>query len=160
MAKKDIKVKIDKEEVKKKGGKFFGEFKEFISRGDVVDLAVGVIIGGAFGKIVTSLVDNILMPLIGLIIGGIDFSDLSIKVKDATVAYGLFIQNVIDFLIVAFCIFLFVKAINKVSRKEKEEKEAEVEETVEEVVASSEDQRNEQIALLKEIRDLLKKESK
>ena len=85
------------------------EFKKFIARGNVIDLAVGVIIGGAFGKIVSSLVDNILMPLIGLIIGGINFSNLAIKIKDTTISYGLFIQNVVDFLIVAFCIFLIVK---------------------------------------------------
>ena len=104
------------------------EFKEFISRGNVVDLAVGVIIGGAFGKIVTSLVDNILMPIIGLIIGGVDFSNLSIKVKDATIGYGMFIQNVIDFLIVAFCIFIFVKAVNKLSKvSKKKEEETKVE---------------------------------
>jgi large conductance mechanosensitive channel len=87
------------------------EFKEFIKRGNVLDLAVGVIIGGAFQKIVSSLVDNILMPLLGLVIGGVDFTNLSIKVLNAEVKYGLFIQNVIDFLIVAFCVFLLVKAI-------------------------------------------------
>ena len=91
------------------------EFKEFISKGNVVDLAVGVIIGGAFGKIVSSLVDNILMPLIGLLLGGVNFSELSFKVKDATVNYGLFIQNIVDFLIIALCVFLIVKAINKMS---------------------------------------------
>ena len=91
------------------------EFKEFISRGNVVDLAVGVIIGGAFGKIVTSLVDNIIMPLVGIIIGGIDFSNLAVNIGRARLEYGLFIQNVVDFLIVAFCIFIFVKAINKIS---------------------------------------------
>ena len=123
------------------------EFKEFISRGNVVDLAVGVIVGGAFGKIVSSLVDNILMPLIGLIIGGVDFSNLSIKVKDATIAYGLFIQNVIDFLIIAFCIFMFVKAINKLSKKDKKEEK-------EEVVVETE------LSVLKDIRESLKKETK
>ena len=142
------KPEIDKNEIKKKGGKFIGEFKEFISKGDVVDLAVGVIIGGAFGKIVTSLVDNILMPLIGLVIGGVDFSGLSFKVKDATISYGLFIQNVIDFLIVAFCIFLFVKSINRM--KEKLERKKEEEKIVEE------EKKDEQIVLLEEIRDLLK----
>jgi len=73
-------------------------FKEFISKGNVLDLAVGVIVGGAFGKIVTSLVDDIIMPIIGLIIGGIDFSGLSLKIGDATVKYGMFIQNVVNFL--------------------------------------------------------------
>ncbi len=125
------------------------EFKEFIKRGNVLDLAVGVIIGGAFQKIVSSLVDNILMPLLGLVIGGVDFTNLSIKVLNAEVKYGLFIQNVIDFLIVAFCVFLLVKAINKIMekaiKKEKEQKKAE------------EKKEDEQVLLLKEIRDLLKK---
>ena len=75
----------------------FKEFKEFISKGNVLDLAVGVIVGGAFGKIVTSLVDDIIMPIIGLIIGGIDFSGLSLKIGDATVKYGMFIQNIVNF---------------------------------------------------------------
>lgn len=119
------------------------EFKEFISKGPVLDLAVGVIIGGAFGKIITSLVDNILMPIVGMIIGGHDFSELSVKVGTATLKYGLFIQNVIDFLIIALCIFLIVKAFNKVSKKKKEEP------------AKPAD-----IALLEEIRDLLKKKNK
>lgn len=126
------------------------EFKEFIKRGNVLDLAVGVIIGGAFQKIVSSLVDNILMPLLGLVIGGVDFTNLSIKVLNAEVKYGLFIQNVIDFLIVAFCVFLLVKAINKIMekaiKKEKEQKKAE------------EKKEDEQVLLLKEIRDLLKKQ--
>lgn len=126
------------------------EFKEFIKRGNVLDLAVGVIIGGAFQKIVSSLVDNILMPLLGLVIGGVDFTNLSIKVLNAEVKYGLFIQNVIDFLIVAFCVFLLVKAINKIMekaiKKEKEQKKAE------------EKKEDEQVILLKEIRDLLKKQ--
>ena len=124
------------------------EFKTFIAKGNVVDLAVGVIIGGAFGKIVTSLVDNILMPVIGAIIGGIDFSGLTAKVGDAKIAYGLFVQNVIDFLIVAFCIFLFVKAINKLtSLKKKEDKK-------EEVAIETE------LSVLQEIRAELKKQNK
>jgi len=89
------------------------EFKEFISRGNVVDLAVGVIMGSAFGKIVTSLVNDIIMPLVGIIIGGIDFTTLSITVKDSKIMYGSFIQNVVDFLIVAVCIFFMVKKIKK-----------------------------------------------
>ena len=144
MAKKEI----NKDELKKKGGKVFSEFKEFISQGNVMDLAVGVIIGGAFGKIVTSLVDNILMPLIGLIIGGIDFSGLSVKVKDATISYGVFIQNVIDFLIVAVCIFFLVRFVNRLTRKNKEE--------AEEVAEVVEEKKDEQVVLLEEIRDLLK----
>ena len=95
MVKKNSKEFTD--EIKEKGGKTFREFKEFISKGNIVDLAVGVIIGGAFSKIVTSLVNDIIMPLIGIIIGGIDFTNLSFKIKDATVSYGVFIQNVLDF---------------------------------------------------------------
>ena len=117
------------------------EFKEFISRGNVLDLAVGVIIGGAFNKIVTSLVDNILMPIIGLILGGINFSGLSFKIKDAEIAYGLFIQNIVDFLIVALCIFVVVKAMSKFKKKEE--------------AAPAEP--SEEILLLREIRDSLKK---
>ena len=131
----------------KKGGGAIKEFKEFISKGNVLDMAVGVIIGGAFGKIVTSLVDNILMPLIGLIIGGLDFSKLSITVKDAEIAYGLFIQNVVDFLIIALCIFLFVKLFSKLKKKKEEEPEKPAEPS-------------EEILLLREIRDSLKKKSK
>jgi len=122
---------------------FVQEFKEFAMKGNVVDMAVGVIIGGAFGKIVSSLVDNIFMPLIGVITGGVDFSSLAITVGEAKVNYGVFIQNIIDFLIIAFCIFLFIKAINKMTRK-KEEPEAPAAPTTEE--------------LLGEIRDLLKKQ--
>ncbi len=145
--------KVEKEDLKKankevqnrlKKGK--SEFKEFIMRGDVVDLAVGVIVGGAFGKIVTSLVNDILMPLIGVLIGGIDFSHLSIDVLDAKIMYGSFIQQVIDFLIVAFCIFMFVKIVTRFTRKE-----AEKEEKTEEI------KKSEEVVLLEEIRDLLKK---
>jgi len=121
------------------------EFKEFISRGNVVDLAVGVIIGGAFGKIVSSLVNDIIMPLVGIIIGGINFTGLTLKVKEATIAYGAFIQNVIDFLIIAVCIFIFVKIINRITNKKEELKEKEV------VVVKSDE-----VLLLEEIRDLLK----
>jgi len=125
------------------------EFKQFIARGNVVDLAVGVIIGGAFGKIVTSLVNDIIMPLIGVIIGGINFTGLTLTVGKATIAYGAFIQNVIDFLIIAVCIFFFVKFINKLSKPKKE-----VKEEVKEV------KKPDDVLLLEEIRDLLKKETK
>ena len=97
--------------------KAFKEFKDFISKGNVMDMAVGVIIGGAFGKIVTSLVNDILMPLIGILTGGIDFTALSAKVGDAEVMYGSFIQSVIDFLIIALCIFFMTKAISKAGEK-------------------------------------------
>ena len=102
---------------------FISEFKEFAMKGNVMDMAVGVIIGGAFGKIVSSLVDDILMTIIGVITGGVDFTTLIAKVGDAELKYGVFIQNIIDFLIVAFCIFLMIKAMNKLNRK-KEEPEA------------------------------------
>ncbi len=92
------------------------EFKEFVMRGNVLDLAIAVIIGGAFGKIIASLVGDILMPLIGLISGGIDFGGLTLTVGNATVKYGSFIQTVLDFILVAFTIFLIVKAANKLRK--------------------------------------------
>ena len=103
------------------------EFKEFIAKGNVMDLAVGVIIGGAFQAIVNSLVNDILMPIIGVITGGIDFSSLSITVGEASVNYGMFIQNIIYFLIVAWVIFLVVKAINKMRRTSEAEAEEKAE---------------------------------
>ncbi|MBR3009619.1 MAG: large-conductance mechanosensitive channel protein MscL [Prevotella sp.] len=134
---------------------FIKEFKEFAMKGNVMDMAVGVIIGGAFGKIVSSLVDDVLMPLVGMLTGGIDVSGLAYKVMlpnpveggeplaGATLKYGAFIQNVIDFLIIAFCIFLMMKAINKLmAKKEEPAPEAPAGPTQEE--------------LLTEIRDLLK----
>ena len=126
--------------------KILKEFKEFISKGNVIDVAVGVIIGSAFSKIVTSLVNDIIMPLIGVIIGGLDFTSLSIKVKDSEILYGSFIQNIVDFLIIAACIFTVVKLMNKFKKPKKEEPV---------IVETPED-----IKLLTEIRDLLKKESK
>ena len=138
------KKNLEKEKIIKEGTKVFSEFKDFISKGNVIDLAVGVIIGGAFGKIVTSIVEDILMPIIGIIIGGIDFSNLSITVGNAVIGYGKFIQNVIDFLIVAICIFFFVKVVKKLNRKK------------EEVI---EEKKDEQIILLEQIRDLLEKQN-
>ncbi len=123
------------------------EFKKFIARGNVIDLAVGVIIGGAFGKIVTSIVNDVLMPLIGVVIGGIDFTGLSFKIGEAEIKYGNFIQNVIDFLIVAFCIFILVKIVNKITHKEEKKEE-------EAVPTKSDD-----VLLLEEIRDLLKEKA-
>src|SRR5689334_3577839 len=102
-------------------GGMFKEFKEFAFKGNVFDLAIAVIIGAAFGKIVTALVDNIFTPLIGLILGGVDFSKLAIKVGDAQILYGAFIQAVIDFIIVAFVLFLIVKGINRTRRKQEAE---------------------------------------
>ena len=122
------------------------EFKEFISRGNVIDLAVGVIIGSAFGKIVTSLVNDIIMPLVGSIMGGIDFTTLSVTINDSKVTYGNFIQNIVDFLIVAICIFFMVKVVNKLNNIHKTKKEEEKKVT-----------KSEEVILLEEIRDLLKK---
>lgn len=130
--------------------KIFAEFKEFIARGNVVDLAVGVIVGSAFGKIVTSLVNDILMPIIGVILGGIDFTNLTLKFKDATIYYGNFIQNIIDFLIVAFCIFIFVKTINAITKKTKKKEEKE----------ETPPAKSDETIILEEIRDLLKKNKK
>lgn len=124
------------------------EFKKFISRGNVVDLAVGVVVGGAFSKIVTSLVDNIIMPLVGIIIGGIDFSSLVLKINDAKIEYGLFIQNIVDFLIVAFCIFMVIKFINKLTKKQEKKEEAKA------------PVKSDEVLLLEEIRDLMKKDIK
>ena len=127
---------------------FIKEFKEFAMKGNVMDMAVGVIIGGAFGKIVTSLVDDVLMPAIGMLTGNVDFSGLAVKIGEgegaAVLKYGMFIQNIIDFLIIALCIFLMIKAMNKVMKK-KEEEPAPAEPSNEE-------------KLLGEIRDLLKKD--
>ena len=120
------------------------EFKEFIKRGNVIDLAIAVVMGSAFSAIINSLVNDILMPLIGILIGGIDFTQISITLGDATIYYGKFIQNIINFLIIAICIFLIVKLMNKFFIKKEEVKE-------EKPVKSDE------VNLLEEIRDLLKK---
>lgn len=134
---------------------FLNEFKEFAVKGNVVDMAVGVIIGGAFGKIVTSVVNDIIMPPIGWLIGGVNFSELkySLPAKEingelveATVNYGAFLQTILDFIIIAFCIFMLIKVINKL-RAKKEEAPAEPE-------AAPEPSNEEK--LLTEIRDLLK----
>jgi large conductance mechanosensitive channel len=135
---------------------FISEFKEFAMKGNVMDMAVGVIIGGAFGKIVTSLVNDVLMPVISLATGGIDFTDLFVNLGEgnyatlaaakeagaAVLAYGQFIQNDIDFIIIAFCIFLMIKAMNKLKKKEEPAPEAPKGPSQEELLA--------------EIRDLLK----
>ena len=137
---------------------FIKEFKEFAMKGNVMDMAVGVIIGGAFGKIVSSLVDDVLMPLVGKVVGGADFTSLFVNLTNDThyetlaaakeagvsvLAYGQFIQNIVDFLIVAFCIFLMLKFINNLNKKE-------------EAPAAPPEPSNEE-KLLTEIRDLLKK---
>ena len=124
------------------------EFKEFAMKGNVIDLAVGVVIGGAFGKIVTALVDSIIMPVVGMLIGGVDFSDLAITLKEATeeaeavtIGYGAFLNTILEFLIIAFAIFLVIKQINRLKR----------EEPVDDTPAEP----SEDIKLLTEIRDSL-----
>ena len=136
---------------------FIKEFKEFAMKGNVMDMAVGVIIGGAFGKIVTSLVNDVIMPVVSLATGGIDFTNLFVNLSDdvkyktlaeaqeagaSVFAYGAFIQNIIDFIIIAFCIFMMIKAMNKMKKKEEPAPEAPKGPTQEELLA--------------EIRDLLK----
>ena len=135
---------------------FIKEFREFAMRGNVVDMAVGVIIGGAFGKIVSSLVADVFMPVLGILTGGVDFKDLKITLAQAvgetpavTLNYGVFIQNVFDFIIIAFAIFMMIKALNKLK---KPVEEAPAEPSVEEVKGPSQEE------LLTEIRDLLKKQ--
>ena len=131
--------------------KLFDEFKAFVMRGNVVDLAVGVIIGAAFGKIVTSLVNDIFMPIIGVLIGNMNFSDLQIKLgtpvegaEQAAIRYGAFIQEIVNFLVIALCIFMVIKVINKLQKKKEEAPAPAPEPTKEEV-------------LLTEIRDALNK---
>lgn len=129
-----------------------GDFKKFVFRGNVIDLAVGVIIGAAFGKVVTSLVNNVLMPPIGLLTGGTDFTNLKIVIKNGTTAeeevaikYGSFIQDTVDFLIIAFCVFLLITLIGKLQRK----KESKEQELIPPAPPAQE-------VLLAEIRDILK----
>jgi large conductance mechanosensitive channel len=122
------------------------DFKAFIMRGNIFDLAVGVIIGGAFGKIVTSLVNDILTPLLGILLGGVNLSDLHWTLGDAPLMYGAFIQSIIDFLIISASIFLFIRFATKFKKQEKAEPPAEPVPTKEEL-------------LLTEIRDLLKKQA-
>lgn len=128
------------------------EFKKFAMRGNVIDMAVGIIIGAAFGKIVSSFVGDIIMPPLGILIGGVDFSDLSITLKEAAdgapavvLAYGKFIQTIVDFTIIAFAIFMGIKGMNKLTHKEEEEK-------------AEEPAKPTQEELLAEIRDLLKEQ--
>lgn len=128
--------------------KLLKEFGEFIKRGNVLDLAVAVVIGAAFGKIVTSLVENIITPLIGIITGGVNISEsLTVNVGSATIKFGAFLQNIIDFLIIAFAIFMVVKAANKAMslRKKKEE------------IKEEAPKKSDEVLLLEQIRDLLKK---
>ncbi|SFE22040.1 large-conductance mechanosensitive channel protein MscL [Peptostreptococcus sp. D1] len=126
---------------------FMKEFKEFAMKGNVLDMAVGVVIGAAFGAIVTALVEKVIMPLVGIIVGGVNISGLAVKVGSANLEYGAFLQAIINFLIIAFSVFAFVKIINTAASKFKKEEEA-----VEEVPAV-----DPQLELLTEIRDLLAK---
>ena len=127
------------------------EFRDFVNRGNVLDLAVGVIIGGAFNKIISSLVNDLIMPVVGILLGGIDFTNLELTIPNflggssaAHLRYGNFIQNVVDFLIVAFCVFIFIRIINKFTAKKEAEK---TEPTTDEKI----------LAVLQEIRDQRKK---
>ena len=117
------------------------EFKEFAMKGSMVDMAVGIIIGAATGKVVSALVDSVIMPVVGVLMGGVDFSNLSIKVGEAAIGYGAFIQAIIDFIIIAFVIFMLLKLINSMKKNSGEEAKTTSEET----------------ELLREIRDLLKR---
>ncbi len=126
------------------------EFKDFAMRGNVVDMAVGIVIGGAFGKIVSSFVADVLMPPIGLLLGGVDFSDLSVQLQAASegvdevmLNYGSFIQTVVDFIIIAFAIFMVVRAMNSMKKKEEE-------------APAAPPKPSEEVVLLQEIRDALK----
>ena len=138
--------------------KFLSDFKAFAMKGNVIDMAVGVIIGGAFGKIVTSLVNDIIMPIMGILIGGINFKDLKWVIKEASadgsvpevvLPYGNFIQNTVDFLIIAFAIFTFISIIQKLANRNKKKEEAAPEPAPVPKIDTKE-------ALLTEIRDLLK----
>lgn len=138
-------------------GKFLSDFKEFAMRGNVIDMAVGVIIGGAFGKIVSSLVNDIIMPAVGILTGGIDFKESKLLLKAAEMngeeivkpevwlTWGMFVQNIVDFLIIAFCIFMAIRVMNRFKKKEEEKPAAPAGPTQEE--------------LLTEIRDLLKQQN-
>ena len=124
------------------GIRMLKDFKEFAMKGNVIDLAVAVIIGGAFGKIITSLVEDMLMPLIGIFMGGVSLADLSLSVGDAVFAYGMFIQNIIDFIIIALLIFLMIRFMKKLEKKKE--------------IKASEPKLTREEELLVEIRDLLK----
>jgi large conductance mechanosensitive channel len=124
---------------------FIEEFKAFAMKGNVIDLAVAVVIGAAFGKIVASLVENIIMPTIGILLGGVDFTDMALKVGDVTITYGVFIQSIFDFTIIAFVIFMVVRALARLQKKQ---------ETVEAVTPV---EPSAEVKLLMEIRDSLRR---
>lgn len=129
-------------------GKFISDFKEFAMKGNIIDMAVGVIIGGAFGKIVSSLVDDVIMPVVGMATGGVDFKKMTYVMNDATINYGMFIQNIVDFLIVAFSIFVALRVIMKFKKKEEAAPEPEPD-----PAPTKEEE------LLTQIRDLLEKQA-
>ena len=137
MKKIDIKETKEIEKIKKEAS----EFKKFISRGNVIDMAVGVIIGSAFSKIVTSLVQDLLMPVIGVVLGGLNFSDLSLKIGSSSVDYGLFVKSIVDFLIISLSIFIMIKIFSKFKRKEEKKEDS---------------KKTEEVLILEDIRDLLK----
>ncbi len=137
MKKNKKKEKLIKKEI--------GEFKEFINRGNVIEMSIGVLMGTSFSKIVTSIVNDVLMPTIGIFMGGLDFTNIVFKIKDAEIKVGSFIQSVVDFLIVAICIFVFIKVLSKLTKKKVEK-----EETKQEI------KKKDEVLLLEEIRDLLK----
>ena len=123
------------------------EFKTFIERGNVIDLAVGVVVGSAFSGIVNSIVNDILMPFIGIILGGLDFSNLSFKIGESVILFGSFINNVINFFIISICVFFLVKFINKITKKKTKEEVKEI-------------KKSDEVLLLEEIRDELIKNNK
>ncbi len=126
--------------------KFLEEFKAFAMKGNVLDLAVAVVIGAAFGKITTSLVNNIIMPTFGIVLGGIDFTDKSLMVGSAEITYGVFIQSIIEFLVIAFAVFMMVKLLTRLQKKEAEKPQEE-----------KPKEPSEEVVLLREIRDNLRR---
>ena len=136
--------------MKEKCKKIVGEFKDFIKRGNVVDLAVGVVIGSAFTKIVNSIVNDLIMPFVGIILGGLDFSNLVITIGDASILVGSFINNVISFFVIAICVFILVKFINRFMKKKEEPKEEVIEEP----------KKSDEVLLLEDILKELKKNNK
>ena len=135
-------IENKKTEFAKKGKGFIGEFKTFVSRGNVMDLSVGIIIGSAFTAVVTALTSNVLMPIIGVALGGVDFSKLAITFRSASIGYGSFIQSVLNFFLIALTVFFLVKGMNVITRKKEEKKEP--------------SKLSDEILILTEIRDLLK----
>lgn len=123
------------------------EFKTFIERGNVIDLAIGVVVGSAFSGIVNSIVNDILMPFIGIILGGLDFSNLSFKIGESVILFGSFINNVINFFIISICVFFLIKFINKITKKKTKEEVKEI-------------KKSDEVLLLEEIRDELRKNNK